>query len=100
MESIARTWGRKGVLGFFSGNSAGTEILSNQAKLLFDFSGNSAGTEILSNQAKLLFDFACCSNWQLQCNCPYMPLGLLRKRFRTVRENSFLLGCMLQLFTH
>lgn len=24
MESIARTWGRKGALGFFSGNSAGT----------------------------------------------------------------------------
>ena len=29
MESIARTWGKKGVLGFFSGNSAGTTHLAS-----------------------------------------------------------------------
>ena len=79
MESIARTWGRKGVLGFFSGNSAGTVILSSQAKLFFDF--------------------ACCRNWQLQCTCPYMLLALLWKPLRIVHEDSSLFRCMLELFT-
>ena len=75
MESIARTWGRKGVLGFFSGNSAGTVILSSQAKLLFDF--------------------ACCRKWQLHCTCSHM----LWKHLRIVHESYLLLVCMLQLFT-